>query len=182
MARVIQLGDAPRERWRNNGGWTREIVRARAGVDDFDWRLSVAEVEADGPFSHFDGCDRILVMLDGDGLALHSPTSTVVLQAQGAFLRFAGELAIDAALVGRPTTDLNLIWRRDRCNVVLVQPGPGTRERVGGGAHEVVLVFSLAVHTTRVGDAGEAMFVDGDGREVAFVIAPASPAPPVPPA
>ena len=52
------------------------------------------------------------------------------------------------------------------------QAAPGACERVGGGAHEVVLVFSLTAHTTRVGDAAESMPVDGDGREIAFVIAP----------
>jgi environmental stress-induced protein Ves len=173
--RVIHLGDAPRERWRNDGGWTREIVRAPEGEADYDWRLSVAEVESAGPFSHFGGCDRILVLLGGEGMALQSADSTVVLRAPGEFLRFAGELPIDAALVAGPTTDLNLIWRRDHCNVVMVPATSGATDVAGGGAHEVVIAFSLATHATRVGDLGERLTIDAEGREIAFVIAPLAP-------
>lgn len=169
---MIHLADAPRERWRNDGGWTREIVRAPEGAADYDWRLSVAEVESDGPFSHFGGCDRILVLLGGKGMALHSADSTVVLRAPGDFLRFAGELPIDAALVAGPTTDLNLIWRRDHCNVVMLPAVAGATDGAGGGAHEVVIVFSLVTHTTQVGHPGERLAIDGGGRAIAFVITP----------
>lgn len=172
--RLILLDELPRERWRNDGGWTREIVRAPAGAPDFEWRLSVAEVESDGPFSRFDGCDRILVLLSGAGMHLRSAERTVTLAAPGEYLRFAGELPIEAALADGPTTDLNLIWHRDRCRVRMVQPITGSPETVGGGAGEVALAFSLATLTTRVGDAGEALAV-GDESEIVFVITPVTP-------
>ena len=102
--RVIHLGDAPRERWRNDGGWTREIVRAPEGEADYDWRLSVAEVESAGPFSHFGGCDRILMLLSGEGMALHSADSTVVLRAPRELLRFASCRSTLHWSAARPTT------------------------------------------------------------------------------
>lgn len=101
--------------WKNGGGVTRELARCPQG-DEFDWRLSVAEVATDGPFSQFPGIDRLLVLLSGGGMDL-----TVVETGEVERLRqplhthrFAGEMAIDATLVDGPTTDLNLMWRRDR--------------------------------------------------------------------
>ena len=74
--------------------------------DDFDWRLSVAEVAADGPFSAFDGCDRILVLL---AVRAWICTSTATWCRCGRPLghhRFAGEAAVHAVLPDGPTTDL----------------------------------------------------------------------------
>lgn len=100
--------------WRNGGGVTRELVRrpSTAGPDDFDWRLSVAEVSADGPFSSFDGYDRVLVLLSGAGMDLHAGDDVVSLRPPLAHHRFAGEAPVHAVLVDGHTTDLNLMWRR----------------------------------------------------------------------
>ena len=48
----------------------------------------------------------------------------------------------------------------------------GTIGGAGGGAHETVLVFSLTTHTTRVGDPGERLAIDGADGDIAFVITP----------
>ena len=76
--RVIPANEYVRMRWRNGAGWTRAILQAgRTGADtgtdapDWDWRLSIAEIEQPGPFSRFPGVERELVLLQGDGLALH---------------------------------------------------------------------------------------------------------------
>ncbi|HEY0310268.1 MAG TPA: HutD family protein, partial [Luteimonas sp.] len=71
-ARIIAAADHRRERWRNGAGWTRQ-VHAQASTDPahaWDWRLSIAEIEADAPFSAFPGVDRELVLLQGEGLRL----------------------------------------------------------------------------------------------------------------
>ena len=58
--------------WKNGGGITHEIAR-----EDRDgallWRLSIAEVASDGPFSAFTGLSRILTVIEGAGLHLHTP-------------------------------------------------------------------------------------------------------------
>ncbi|MSX93200.1 MAG: hypothetical protein F2749_07230, partial [Actinobacteria bacterium] len=150
VVRLIPLSDAQREPWRNGGGWTREITRFPADSAEFDWRLSVAEVEADGPFSRFDGCDRILVLLGGNGMELHTVGPPVTLRAPHDHLRFPGELAISARLIAGPTTDLNLIWRRDRCTVVLHQIDPRAPMHIGGLPGEVVVAFTVATGAARV--------------------------------
>jgi environmental stress-induced protein Ves len=102
--------------WRNGGGTTTELAREPHAVDDFDWRLSVAEVASDGPFSSFVGYDRIIVLLSGGGMDLRfaNTSEVVALREPLDHHQFAGERDVQATLVRGGTTDLNLIWRRSR--------------------------------------------------------------------
>ena len=105
--------------WQNGGGITREIARFPAQSADWDWRISIAEVAEDGPFSRFPGCERALLLLSGHGMRLRFSDHEAVLQAPGDNLRFAGEDAVEALLMDGPTTDFNAIWRRDAVGITL---------------------------------------------------------------
>jgi environmental stress-induced protein Ves len=111
--KVWRAGDAVAMPWKNGGGAAVEYVRHPA-EGDFDWRLSVARVEADGPFSTFPGVDRILVLLTGIGMDLDVDGTKVPLRSPLEHHCFGGEAAVHATLVEGATTDLNLMWRRDR--------------------------------------------------------------------
>ena len=112
----FDLASLPARAWKNGGGLTREIAACPpgAGFEAFGWRLSVAEVERDGPFSAFPGVDRILVLLTGAGLRLQAGPehAAAVLERAGDRFAFAGEAAVDARLVDGPTRDLNVMTRR----------------------------------------------------------------------
>ncbi|HET8818011.1 MAG TPA: HutD family protein [Xanthomonadaceae bacterium] len=114
---VVPAASQRRERWRNGAGWTREIFAARDDGDpssSWCWRLSIAEIDADAAFSSFPGVDRELVLLSGNGLRLcFAGGETVELLRPHDSLRFPGERALTGALVDGPTTDFNLMWRRD---------------------------------------------------------------------
>ncbi len=114
-SRVIPANEYRRERWRNGLGWTREIHAHRDGPgDDWTWRLSIAEIECDAPFSAFPGVDRELVLLRGNGLRLRfEDGETQLLEPPHGRLRFAGERGLTGELVDGPTHDFNLMWRRD---------------------------------------------------------------------
>jgi environmental stress-induced protein Ves len=114
-SRVIHANEYRRERWRNDRGWTREIHAQRGdGRDGWDWRLSIAEIEADAPFSAFPGIDRELVLLRGNGLRLRFDDGAEhLLEPPHGRLRFAGERAVTGELVDGPTHDFNLMWRRE---------------------------------------------------------------------
>ena len=113
-SRVIAANEYRRERWKNGAGWTREIVRV-PDCDDWDWRLSIAEIEQDAPFSIFPGIDRELVLLRGNGLRLSFEDGEVrVLQPPHDRLRFEGERKLAGELLDGPTHDFNLMWRRER--------------------------------------------------------------------
>lgn len=99
--------------WRNGGGTTAEVTRSPAEGDDFDWRVSFAEVESGGPFSSFAGVDRIIVVVDGPGLVLTVDGVEHALRLHEPFA-FSGESETTATVSG-PTVDLNVMTRRGRC-------------------------------------------------------------------
>ncbi|MFZ5638146.1 MAG: HutD family protein [Pseudomonadota bacterium] len=118
--RLVPAHDYRRERWRNGFGWTREILRWPEHGDEWDWRLSIAEIERDAPFSSFPGIERELVLLHGAGVRLRFDDGEVreVLPPHGR-VRFAGERAAFGELIDGPTHDFNLMWRRDRIDAEL---------------------------------------------------------------
>ena len=67
--RLVGSSDLVRVPWKNGGGTTAEVAvhPPGAGLDDFDWRISMADVAVDGPFSRFPGVDRTLVLAEGRG-------------------------------------------------------------------------------------------------------------------
>lgn len=104
--------------WKNGGGHTRELAcwPPGSGVGDFDWRISVATIASSGPFSTFPGVDRQTMLLGGDGVRLRSSDGGLdqTLDQRGQSLRFAGEAPLDCTLLAGPSTDLNLMLRRER--------------------------------------------------------------------
>ena len=114
QTRVIPANEYRRERWKNGAGWTRQIVRV-PDCEDWDWRLSIAEIERDAPFSRFPGVERELILLQGNGLRLcFDEGAAVELQPPHGRMRFAGEAALSGELLDGPTHDFNLMWHRDR--------------------------------------------------------------------
>jgi len=113
--RVITASACRRQRWKNGAGWTREIhAEPAAAGDRWIWRLSVAEIEQDAPFSTFPGIDRELVLLEGNGLRLRFDDGEAqTLLPPHDRLRFPGERALVGELVDGPTRDFNLMWCRD---------------------------------------------------------------------
>lgn len=151
---VIPANEYRRERWRNQQGWTREIYRDGAG-EDWDWRLSIAEIERDSAFSSFPGVDRELVLLSGNGMRLRFDDGEEhALQPPHDKLRFAGERGVVGELLDGPTHDFNLMWRRDR-----VQAELWHRPLVGPMVIFADAGSSWAVHML----AGRARFADDSG-------------------
>ena len=97
--------------WKNGGGVTREIVclPPGAGMNDFDWRVSIAHIASDGPFSAFPGIDRVITLLSGGGVHLLGDDGQVdhPLDTPLAPFAFAGEAAIHAHLLAGDCHDFN---------------------------------------------------------------------------
>jgi uncharacterized protein len=113
--RTLRSSDYRRMPWKNGGGETTEIAvwPERAGLDDFGWRVSMARVERDGPFSAFPGIDRTLTILDGEGLRLAvANRPSIVLDAAAEPFSFPADAPTDSTLVGGPVADLNVMTRR----------------------------------------------------------------------
>ncbi len=107
----IRAADYFRMPWKNGRGYTDQIaiepIGANSSSDGFDWRLSAATVSEDGPFSIFEGCDRWLTVIEGNGLKLNDQ----MLQS-GTCVRFLGEDSVSASLIDGPVIDLGLIFKR----------------------------------------------------------------------
>jgi environmental stress-induced protein Ves len=121
--RLLRAADRIAVRWKNGGGVTRDVIVSPTGatMDDFDWRISIAEIAASGPFSRFPGIDRKLAVLKGK-LALSVEDGTpIILDPDTAALDFHGESAVQADLVDGLSMDLNVMTRRGRFNSRLIR-------------------------------------------------------------
>ena len=117
MTQLIQYASLRPAPWKNGGGTTTEIAVAPsgAGLDEFDWRISLATITQSGPFSSFPGIDRSLALVDGDGVLLDFGDERFVLSPSEPLIEFAGEDAVHATVTGALTTDFNVMTRRGRC-------------------------------------------------------------------
>lgn len=85
-------------------------------MDDFEWRLSIAEVTADAPFSAFPDVDRCIVLLRGAGMHLRSDDGRLDerLDKPLAPFHFSGNAVLSATLIDGPSSDFNAMTRRGR--------------------------------------------------------------------
>lgn len=98
--------------WANGGGITREVAAER-DAEGILWRVSLADVEAEGPFSSYPGLTRILTVVQGGGMDLETPDGTLAAEPLRP-VRFPGALAVAGRLPTGPIRDLNLMLRDGR--------------------------------------------------------------------
>lgn len=113
--RILRAENHRRMPWKNGGGETVEIAVSPdgAGLDAFDWRVSMARVAQDGPFSVFPGIDRTLSILEGEGIVL-DVEGRVPLGLSRRFnpVTFPADAPTSCRLIGGPILDLNVMSRR----------------------------------------------------------------------
>jgi len=97
----------PPEPWKNGGGVTRTL----AADPDGRWRVSIADIERDGPYSRFPGYDRVSVVLSGEGVTLQGEGVLVALRPREP-APFGGDDVLQSTLIGGPVRVLNLFVRR----------------------------------------------------------------------
>ncbi len=162
---LVRADDIRPVRWRNGGGWTRELL-AWPDADDWTVRVSVADIADDGPFSPFPGVDRWFAVLDGNGVELDDGNGRVRLAPGDAIHRFRGEAAPACRLLGGATRDFNLMVRRGRASAVVVGPA-GEAAAVAGWSG----CFAGAPLRARL--AGDDGWHDVPARALAWTVAPA---------
>jgi uncharacterized protein len=129
--RHLTPADYRRMPWANGRGTTVEMLR-QDGPDGLLYRLSMASVVEDGPFSLFPGVERNLTVISGpgfrlagEGIALHCAALVPV--------AFPGDVAVRAVGTdGHPSDDFNVMTARhlpkpvvtvERAGAVLVARG-----------------------------------------------------------
>jgi len=105
---VRPIASVPIEPWRNGGGVTRTLATGSS-----QWRISLAEIERDGPYSRFEGISRTSLVLRGDGVTLRNDNAVVQLKPFEA-VEYDGDAAWKASLIEGPVTALNVMSARGR--------------------------------------------------------------------
>jgi environmental stress-induced protein Ves len=143
MFRILRSVDYVARPWKNGGGTTRDIAVSPPGasLDTFDWRLSLAQVDRDGPFSRFDNVDRTLVLLSGAMTLLERDRRTDLVCNEP--FTFAGERAIEARVAGGSTLDFNVMTRRGRASHTVRRESFGKRTSIETRNASTVVLFAL---------------------------------------
>ncbi|MBV4486239.1 HutD family protein [Pseudomonas sp. SWRI153] len=166
--KVLRARDYPRMPWKNGGGSTEEITRdAGVGLEGFGWRLSIADIAESGGFSTFAGYQRVITVLQGDGMTLCvDGDDTRPLLPLDPFA-FSGESQVSCTLLGGAIRDFNLIYSPQRYSARLQWLDGEQRFFTSAGT---VLVFSVSERLdVRVGENTEhlgchdCLQLDGNG-------------------
>jgi environmental stress-induced protein Ves len=181
VLRILRNSDYPSRPWKNGGGTTRDIIVSPPGasLEEFDWRLSLAQVDRDGPFSRFDNVDRTLVLLTG-AMTLYEPDRRIEL-IRGEPVEFPGESVIEAALTGGSTLDFNVMTRRGRTQHSVRREEFTARTNLASSKGTTLILFaledglrvegeSLSVYDTVVIDAHSVGVIAGRDRVAALIV------------
>jgi len=187
-ARVVRSHDLIRVPWKNGGGTTAEVASfpEGSGFETFGWRISMADVASDGPFSPFPGIDRTLIVVKGGGLELDVEGASIILDEPSSKLSFSGDDATVGRLLAGPIRDLNVMTRRgqfqhrtrlvrsgvallaeDACAAFIVALDGSFDVTLDGTIHSLRALDTLILEATQ-----ELIQLSGNGRAILVEIAP----------
>ena len=186
--RVIRNGDLVRVPWKNGGGTTAEVAAFPdgSGFDTFGWRISMADVASDGPFSVFPGIDRTLIVVEGNGIELDVEGVAYPLDRTSPKLSFSGDDITTGRLLSGPIRDLNIMTRRGqfRHRARFVQSGVALLAEETCAAFLVPLdgpfdvTLDSTIHSLQVLDTlmleatQDLILLSGTGRAILVEVAP----------
>ena len=133
--------------WANGLGTSYEVASDRNVDGVWTWRVAIAPVVLDGPFSVMPGVDRELVVIEGKGMTL-SIDGEIVECPPGRVVRFSGDSTTFARLIDKPVVDLGL---RRVCGSVT-------------GSMIVVVDVGNVVESDLLVAIGDAVFEDENGK------------------
>ncbi|RAG84527.1 HutD family protein [Streptacidiphilus pinicola] len=169
---VLRAADRVASPWKNGGGVTREVASSPSGAADFDWRVSLADVADGGPFSVFEGIDRVITVVVGEGMALTvDGVETVVAERYRPFA-FSGDATTGCRLLGGPLVDFNVMTRRGAVSAEVRFVRDGTA--LSGTTLAIVFEGTATLDGTELGPLDAALLTDGsaalDVRGLAAVV------------
>jgi environmental stress-induced protein Ves len=179
---IVRARDCRTMAWKNGGGSTTEIATGPPGasLEAFDWRISMARVASDGPFSAFAGIERTLAVVTGRGLVLTiGDRAPVTLAAESPPVSFDGDMPTSARLLAGEITDLNVMTRRERFRHRLTQIERPTRCDFAD-RDDLAVVIALNGGATIASDGETAKLDHGDAailaraRDSGFLVTPGS--------
>jgi environmental stress-induced protein Ves len=167
MLTILPPDAARRMPWKNGRGSTLELASDATASAPWTWRVSIADVPESGPFSTFDGCDREIACLDGDGMRLVVDGVAHDVPHEGRACAFGGNAETRGVLLGGPCRDANLMWRRDAWHGALVVHRGAFTFDSGADLAIVHVVRGAATANGRSLEQGMSAIADGENLRVA---------------
>jgi uncharacterized protein len=143
--RILRAAERLPSPWKNGGGITFEIASfpEESMIEDFGWRISLAEVRDAGPFSVFPNVDRQLAVLEGHLVLDVHGRGVMQLTPDSPVLRFPGDLAASADLPFGPVMDLNVMTRRGQFTAAMSRHCSIGTEALLTARADVTIVIAL---------------------------------------
>jgi uncharacterized protein len=136
--KIIRFADLVATPWKNGGGVTREVARKEKD-GAIVWRLSIADVASEGPFSAFPGMKRILTVIDGEGMQLVRPDGSFHAADLLSPVTFSGDEPINGVLPQGPCRDFNVIWNPSLVEAAVTLIEPENEVPIEGNVHSGIL-------------------------------------------
>lgn len=105
---TIHADALPATPWKNGGGITRDLL-LWPSASDARVRLSLADIDRDGPFSSYPGVTRWFTVVEGAGVELQFADGARLQRLDDTPLCFDGAAAPGCRLIAGRTRDLNLL-------------------------------------------------------------------------
>lgn len=151
MIEVLKADQYTKMLWKNGAGYTLEIARSQGEIE-FDWRISMADVTTSGPFSLFPNKQRIITVLDGQGIVLHVDDLPARSLKLGDIFAFHGESQVHSELVDGAIRDLNLIYDPAKFHARF-QRVDGTEAQTFLSSADLIFIFNSGSDTeVAIGD------------------------------
>ena len=112
--KIIRQDEYREGRWRNGMGVSWDIASDSSEADGFGWRLALARIDSDVPFSIYPGVDRIFTLVEGGGVDLDlEGVGTLAATRPYVPHPFPCDVPAQCRLRAAPCRALNLFTRRD---------------------------------------------------------------------
>jgi environmental stress-induced protein Ves len=112
--------------WANGCGTSFEIASDRSDAGEWTWRLAMAPVNEDGPFSRIECVNRFVAVVEGAGMLLSVDRKKLQCRPMQV-VQFRGDAMTDATLTDGAITDINLMIRRKEADgemAIFSEAGP----------------------------------------------------------
>jgi uncharacterized protein len=143
--RILRTADRVPTAWKNGGGITFEVTSfpSEARLEDFGWRISMAEVRKSGPFSLFPNVDRTLAIIQGRLQLDVGGRGLVDLDERSPALSFPGDVPTSGKPLSDVVTDLNVMTRRGAYSAKVTRRSARGMESLITTASDITVVIAL---------------------------------------
>ncbi|MBL4639968.1 MAG: HutD family protein [Kordiimonadaceae bacterium] len=147
MGKHLTSADYVSMPWKNGKGTTTELVtcphKDTEQTAAFSWRISIADMVEDGPFSTFPGIDRTLTVISGHGLTLKGPENFTVACTPLMPTMFSGDLELTGLLREGAVKNFNVMTDRGVCSADVEVQDLGSNAVKFGGENFQVFIYVL---------------------------------------